>query len=309
VTTSLFEASQSYLAEIEAEFSAALARDERKAIAKFSFLRIAELERISVILYGQGRLPDTDEGHDMLRVVCDHLAQVDPLRIRRWCAKRGPPMTAAAIDKLIADREAVIAERGVPALFWIADALAHEIDLDYATRTKARATTIGAIDFLKPERDALRRRKNNAAKAAKRRAAGATPRSQSAERRKEWEIMGISRASFYRQRRAARETVSGTAILSSFEHGVPELVSHSASPRRAAERSKIAAQRPLVASTLLASRPKGRKWPGNGGRPALPILFLALGSAQSAGRRSGAPQLRSKTARRRALALVYLLSL
>jgi hypothetical protein len=83
--------------------------DSANATAKPSpmpYLRIATLERIIVDRYGERRLPDDDEGHDILRPMADHLAQVDPIRIRPWVAAWKPGLPAADIDDLIASRNA-----------------------------------------------------------------------------------------------------------------------------------------------------------------------------------------------------------
>ena len=60
-------------------------------------LRIAELERIFVMVYRGNRPPDDDAGRADLRLVADHLAQIDPRLIRPWAAKWMPAITRAGL--------------------------------------------------------------------------------------------------------------------------------------------------------------------------------------------------------------------
>jgi len=155
-------------------------------------LRVAELERAFESNYGGRQLPDDDAGRADLRLIADHLAQIDPCRIRRWAAEWMPTLTQTELDNLIAE---VGSGR-----WWKADALARELRLDDATRTRLNIRTIGAVDCKKAKRKARRRRKRIAAERERRFKAGANPHAESAERQKPWAEMGISRATYYRQR-------------------------------------------------------------------------------------------------------------
>jgi hypothetical protein len=126
--------------------------------------------------------------------MADHLAQIDPRLIRPWAATWMPTLPATELDALIAD---VGTGRR-----WKADALARELGLDDATRTRLKIKTIGAIDCGKAKRKTRRRRKRIAADRARRAKAGARPHSQSAENLMPWIEAGISRATYYRRRRA-----------------------------------------------------------------------------------------------------------
>jgi hypothetical protein len=184
--------------------------------ATFPFFRVRQLERIIVDRYGEKRLPDDDEGRDILRPMADHLAQINPIRIRPWAAAWMPGLPAADVDDLIASREALIAECGKTALHWNADALAHEIGLDDETRTKAKAWTIGAVDCDKAEREERRKITRAAAARARRAAAGATPRAQSITATKPWIKDGFStRRTWERHGKRPRVANSRPAILSS----------------------------------------------------------------------------------------------
>lgn len=164
-------------------------------------LRIAELERFFVDTYGGRRLPDDDAGRDDLRLMLDHLAQIDADCCRAWIARWCPFLADAEIEKAIA--RAGIGRR------WKADALARELGLTDATRTKLKIKTIGAVDCNKAQRLARRRRKRILADRARRAAAGAKPRAKSAENLMPWIEKKISRATWYRQR--AKETVETNA--------------------------------------------------------------------------------------------------
>lgn len=157
-------------------------------------LRITELQRIFVMYYGAKRLPDDDAGRADLRLMADHLAQIDPRLIRPWAAAWMPMLPATELDALIA--EVGIGRR------WKADALARELGLDFASRARLKIKTIGAIDCGKAKRMTLRRRKRIAADRARRAKAGARPHAQSAEHLMPWIEAGISRATYYRRRRA-----------------------------------------------------------------------------------------------------------
>jgi hypothetical protein len=182
----------------------------------FPFFRIAALERVIVDRYGEARLPDDDEGRDFLLPIADHLAQIDPLRIRPWTAKWMPGLPAPEVDDMIASRKKLIAEYGVTALYWNADALAHEVELDDAARTRTKGWTIGAVDCDKAAREERRKVKRAAAARAKRAAAGATPRSQSIAATKPWINDGFAtRRTWERHGKRPRVAIASPAASSS----------------------------------------------------------------------------------------------
>jgi hypothetical protein len=165
-------------------------------------LRIKELQRIFAMHYREKRLPDDDAGRADLCLMVDHLAQIDPRLIRPWAATWAPWLSSNETD-------ALIAEVG-PGKRWKADALARELGLDDATRTRLKIRTIGAVDCGKVKRMTRRRRKRIAADRARRAKAGARPHAQSAQSLMPWIEAGISRATYYRRRRiqmTASETV------------------------------------------------------------------------------------------------------
>ena len=170
-------------------------------------LRIPELERIFAMQYGGRRLPDDDAGRADLRLMADHLAQIDPRRIRPWVATWMPTLSGTDLDALIADVG--------PGRWWKADALAREFGLDDATRTRLKIKTIGAVDCTKRQRKNRRRRKRIAADRARRAKAGARPHALSAAAIQPWLDEGISRSTYYRRRRAAQERDGKTVEIDS----------------------------------------------------------------------------------------------
>ncbi|MGY4466587.1 hypothetical protein ACVWWK_002269 [Bradyrhizobium sp. LB9.1b] len=164
-------------------------------------LRIAELERFFAMHYGARRLPDDDGGRADLRLMADHLAQIDPRLIREWTLQWMPTFPAAELGALITD--VGIGRR------WKADSLARELRLDDATRTRLKIKTIGAVDCGKAKRMTRRRRKRIAADRARRAKAGARPHTQSTAATQPWIDEAISRATYYR-RLAARKTGRAT---------------------------------------------------------------------------------------------------
>jgi hypothetical protein len=123
-----------------------------------------------------------------------------------------PTLRPAELDELID-------EAGPIGWLWGADELAHEIGLDDATRTHLKITTIGAIDCDKRQREQRRKRKRKLDARARRAQAGAKPHVQSAERRMPWIKAGISRRTYYynrkkRERDCTDCTETKPAILS-----------------------------------------------------------------------------------------------
>lgn len=168
-------------------------------------LRIADLSTIFRSRWGVV-LPDDDAGRDDIKLAVDHLAALaHPARaITRWLETWGPWLTLAEHRQIIAD--GIANQR-----HWKADALAWRLRLTREERRMLGITTIGAIDHGKAARTKLRRDRDKARKAAKRRAAGSVARSEyeggSVEKTKPWIAEGISRRTWYRDR-AARAAAS-----------------------------------------------------------------------------------------------------
>lgn len=152
-----------------------------------------------------------DGGLDWLDIAANHLAFIHSkadakiAAILRWRARFTPMVEVGTATELA---ERIIADPRMPK----ADELAHRLGLTMARRTELGITTIGAIDCGKAKRAALRRKRNNAAKRARRAKAGAAPHAMSVAKLKPWMALGISRATYYRHRQnETDETNSGTA--------------------------------------------------------------------------------------------------
>jgi hypothetical protein len=82
-----------------------------------------------------------------------------------------------------------------------ADALGRYLQVSYAARQELGIRTIGAYDVNKRTRTLLRKRKKRAAMAAKRRANGARPHSESLSATQPWRALNVSRSTWYERRR------------------------------------------------------------------------------------------------------------
>jgi hypothetical protein len=172
-------------------------------------LTIGDLETFFDDKYGS-TFPDDDAGRGDLIVLLQYMAQLgDPCAMTSCAARWCPWITDAEYTAMLAGIERA-------PMRWRADALASEIGLNRATRTRLDITTIGATDFGKAKRTKRRTKRNTASKRACRAAAGAKPHAMSAERMKPWLDLGISKATWNRRRKLAREAGeadSGTAAF------------------------------------------------------------------------------------------------
>lgn len=178
---------------------AALVRKRKKKMPRpLVGLRLRDLNILLTARYGE-ELPNDDAGRDDARIVCHHLAQYadgNPARrIASWVRLRAPWMT-------VGELEALTVECLTKPQRWRADKLAWRLRLTEQDRVILRITTIGAIDCGKAQRTRRRQQQARAAKEAKRRAAGAQPRTEyeatSISRAKPWQQLGMSRATWYR---------------------------------------------------------------------------------------------------------------
>jgi hypothetical protein len=170
-------------------------------------LRRRDLEAFFGDKYGR-TFPDDDAGREDLVVLLHFVSKLGDPRATRDSAARWCPWLTDAEYTAMLDAIARNPRR------WRADSLAREIGLDRATRTRLGITTIGATDFNKAKRTKRRTKRNTADKRVRRVAAGAKPHAMSAERLKPWIDLGISKATWNRRRklaREAREADSGTA--------------------------------------------------------------------------------------------------
>jgi hypothetical protein len=104
------------------------------------------------------------------------------------------------------------------------DDLGRSLRLSYADRLRLKITTIGSFDVDKAERTkfakARRRERDRRRTAAKRKANGATPHSESHSRTKPWESEGICRRTRERRQKAAAalQAAAHAAVANSSPH-------------------------------------------------------------------------------------------
>jgi hypothetical protein len=137
-----------------------------------------------------------------------------------------------------------------------ADALGKRLGLTYRLRELLGIKTIGAKDVGKRARNVLRKRKARIYAECKRRERGAKPQSQSLSRTKPWEVLKMSRRTWYRQRTKMDGTTSSAIpFLNPIDKVVPaERAETNAAERRYAP-SKQASQ---PATTIVADIPISR---------------------------------------------------
>ncbi len=208
------------LAEIRIRY--AWSRRERPA-QSFAALRLQDLEAIFGSRWGR-HLPDDDAGREDARIAAHHLANLPrgdrTGNVISWLARWAPWMSPRQMGVLAT--EAI--ERNIR---WKADTLARRIRLTDRERSALCVRTIGAIDLGKADRAKRRRRAN---KESLRRAKGAVPRAEyeakSLAQRKPWQAQGISRATWYRRRKAdytgACDTGLSAAYLSKIDDIPPK---------------------------------------------------------------------------------------
>jgi hypothetical protein len=162
-------------------------------------LIIGDLEKFFDDKYGSV-FPDDDAGRGDLVVLLQYMAQLgDPCAMTACAARWCPWITDAEYIAMIAGIERA-------PMRWRADALASEIGLNRATRTRLGITTIGATDFGKAKRTKLRKKGKRLKMIARRAEAGAASHAVSAARLKPWVDQGMSRATWYRLGKPTNET-------------------------------------------------------------------------------------------------------
>ncbi|WP_050626691.1 hypothetical protein [Bradyrhizobium viridifuturi] len=180
--------------------NAPLRRGSRSLVA---LLRLCELERLWSVRYG-GTLPNDDAGADDLWIAAQLISRRQgdiPTKVVAWARVWAPWCSAGEAAALAAH---VVSH---PYKF-TADVLAEKVGLIYAERQALGIKTIGSTDVNSADRERLRRQRSRANEQRKRRADGAVPRDlyeeNSNESLRPWEDDGVSRATWYRRRRAAR---------------------------------------------------------------------------------------------------------
>jgi hypothetical protein len=166
-----------------------------------ALVRMREIERVLASRCGR-TLPDDDAGREDLRIAAHHVRDVAG-NIVKWARLWAPWCTEHEAQELAED---VIREPRR----WKADTIAWVLGVTMAERTALKLTTIGAVGTTSETRAAEHRARKAERQAARRRAAGATPRAQyeagSVERARPWESQGISRRTWFRRRGTGAKT-------------------------------------------------------------------------------------------------------
>jgi hypothetical protein len=185
-------------AEIARHYGKTKRRDSRVHLAP---IRIAELCRLFRARYGGQHLPDDDAGREDARIIAHHLAHVpgdQRRRVASWLATWAPWMRLDELDAVLAKP-----------LRWRADKLGRRLNLTETERSRLNITTIGTVDMTKDERAAARKARKRQAKREKRRKQGIKPRAEyeasAIGHGKPWEAEGVSKATWYRRQRTAKQ--------------------------------------------------------------------------------------------------------
>jgi hypothetical protein len=113
-----------------------------------------------------------------------------------------------------AEASAITEEASITRKHLTADNLARFLGVTYAQRQALRLKTIGSLDVKKGARKVLRKRKDRLYQAAKRRAAGARPQSESLSATQPWKEEGMSRPAWYRRNKARRDSETTSSAVS-----------------------------------------------------------------------------------------------
>jgi hypothetical protein len=173
-------------------------------------VRIGDLIKLFGARYGGGRLfvfPDDDAGREDLSILLEHYVRAKPSAVPRVLRARAPWLTGVEQEDLL---QLVIRS---PRL-WSAQALAIQLNLTEAERSRHDIRTIGAVDMTPEERNQQRKLQDRARKRKARRTKGAKSREQwlaahSKSREKPWLALGMGRSAYYKRLKAARLTDRG----------------------------------------------------------------------------------------------------
>jgi hypothetical protein len=189
-------------------------RRQRRANFNPTAKRRADIEGAIVGKYRE--LPDTDDRDMLLQLWAWHNL--------RFTREGEPDLMQMALDLMqMAERlggarptaaEAVAIVRDVstnPQSF-TARRLGKLLGLTEANRSAIGITTIEAVDVTPAQRKRIKKEKDARRKRRNRRAKGIKPRAASIERAKPWKAEGISRATWWRRRKAGETTTSAASL-------------------------------------------------------------------------------------------------
>jgi hypothetical protein len=204
-------------AEIDRRYERQRKRRRNRDPFNYNEQRVQKLERLAHHRYGS-TLPETDVGRNFVFAIAVHMIdaktdRIDVTRVRQLIDELAPWYDEDDTDRLIARiarKHYRLKGEKLAALLKITFEEMQTCDLfDVMGVTTATAPPEVVAEVLAQRRERKRFRDRNW-QAKRRRATGALPREQSAERRKPWKLLGISRRTYYRR----RGTNSSTCILS-----------------------------------------------------------------------------------------------
>jgi hypothetical protein len=227
-----------------------LHRKGRKSCISFDAIRRREIERLAKHLGAA----DTEDFDRFLIAWYWHNPQSNyPIEALIEAARR----TGGKLTK--AQASAITKEASITPQYRTADGLGRFLGLKHDVRQKLRITTIRGTNVGKGALKELRKRKARVSQEARRRANGSRPRAEyeanSLSATKPWEKEGMSKTTWYRNKRRTRNGTSPcAAYLLTGEHTPvpPEGAqgwANEASPRRKKERGLASSQ---TATTLAA---------------------------------------------------------
>ena len=164
--------------------------------------RVLELSRIYYQQYPNG-LPHNGLGVKYAKYYCRTAAFLPDDRREQWLKRHAGWMDASTRDYIL---------RLGP--YWYSpQSLGDRLELYDEGRKRCRAWSIEAIDVNEEQRRMINKEKDRKRKENRRRKDGAMPREQSLSRTKPWEAEGISRSTWERRRRKARDANSSGPSL------------------------------------------------------------------------------------------------
>jgi hypothetical protein len=151
-------------------------------------LRLADLATIRQTVWDGGVLPDNSVGLRNLEVTVNYLVQAYSDEVAWKLALNIAPWARQHIVEFMLRKPRA----------WRADALGRYLEIPEWARVEMNLVSIGSKDMSSTERKDLRRKKDKAYQAERRKAEGSTPRSQSKAATEPWKVFGWSRAKWYR---------------------------------------------------------------------------------------------------------------
>jgi hypothetical protein len=171
-------------------------------------IRISELDRLFTSRYGK-HLPFDDAGIDDASIMAHHFGGLSNRKTTRlmvdWLAVRAPWMTEAAVISLLEQVNCFPAR-------WKAGPLGDRLGLSPEERVRLAITTIRPAGMTTKQFGEWRKGRHTDQERDRQRANGAKPRDQyerwSMENAKPWRAEGISRRTWYRNRKSCNDAVA-----------------------------------------------------------------------------------------------------